>query len=308
MEVLDIGKIIKYERYKRGITQEELSYGICSVSTLSRIERGLQNPSRTTITSLFKRINNLDYTISSNSYISADLIQAKQEILYQLKNNQVLLAKETLDQLRIEKKTLTDLEKQTLDLCDVKIMLVNSTPIDTIHKKILSALHFTIKDFNEDGNFDYLLTENELHLLYSLAQIYKKKEDWIKSCSILEKLILCTKLFIPDHLKVNIYPKLLLDLCDLHIQKEDYKYAYELLKEYNDYCLTNILFDQLPNSAYFKAICELQISTEDKAKETVIVSYFTLLALGKEELAKEFKNTIQKIINVNFKIEVNGDI
>jgi len=44
--MLKIGDIIRTNRIEKRISQETLAYGICSVSNLSRIENGLQNPSR----------------------------------------------------------------------------------------------------------------------------------------------------------------------------------------------------------------------------------------------------------------------
>ena len=45
MREIPIGEYIKNYRRKREITQEELCSGICSVSTLSRLELGKQTPS-----------------------------------------------------------------------------------------------------------------------------------------------------------------------------------------------------------------------------------------------------------------------
>lgn len=44
METYRIGEIIREQRNRRNISQEELCFGICSVTTLSRIENGNQKP------------------------------------------------------------------------------------------------------------------------------------------------------------------------------------------------------------------------------------------------------------------------
>lgn len=54
-EVL-IGEYIRSHRKKQGITIEDLCAGICSVSTLSRLERGKQTPSRATVNALLHRL------------------------------------------------------------------------------------------------------------------------------------------------------------------------------------------------------------------------------------------------------------
>ena len=40
MEIYNIGEVIQKRRKSLGITQEQLSEGICSVQTLSRVENG----------------------------------------------------------------------------------------------------------------------------------------------------------------------------------------------------------------------------------------------------------------------------
>ena len=45
MRTVLVGEYIKSHREKQGITQEELCAGICSKSTLSRLERGKQTSS-----------------------------------------------------------------------------------------------------------------------------------------------------------------------------------------------------------------------------------------------------------------------
>ena len=56
MEIYRIGEIIKEERKRRQISQEELACGICSVTTLSRIENGSQRPTLKVEEALLERL------------------------------------------------------------------------------------------------------------------------------------------------------------------------------------------------------------------------------------------------------------
>ena len=53
---VDWGKIVKDARMDYGMTQEELSWGICNVSTLSRIETGHTDPSLQNIEAIFNKL------------------------------------------------------------------------------------------------------------------------------------------------------------------------------------------------------------------------------------------------------------
>ena len=56
MKQVMIGDVVRQCRVGKGITQEQLSTGICSVSTLSRIENGQQYPTRSIFTLLVERM------------------------------------------------------------------------------------------------------------------------------------------------------------------------------------------------------------------------------------------------------------
>ena len=56
METYRIGEIIREQRNRRNISQEELCFGICSVTTLSRIENGNQKPSLKVEEALLERL------------------------------------------------------------------------------------------------------------------------------------------------------------------------------------------------------------------------------------------------------------
>ena len=44
MECYEIGSVVRSARIRHGMTQEDLAFGICAVSTLSKIERGICSP------------------------------------------------------------------------------------------------------------------------------------------------------------------------------------------------------------------------------------------------------------------------
>lgn len=54
---MNVGSIVKYYRLRNGLTQAELSNGICSVSHLSKIESNKYSPHKETLDVLFKRMN-----------------------------------------------------------------------------------------------------------------------------------------------------------------------------------------------------------------------------------------------------------
>ena len=51
-----IGDFIRETRIRKGYTQEEVSYGICTPASLSRIENGMQTPGRYILDKLMERL------------------------------------------------------------------------------------------------------------------------------------------------------------------------------------------------------------------------------------------------------------
>ena len=66
---VDWGKIVKDARMDYGMTQEELSWGICNVSTLSRIETGHTDPSLQNIEAIFNKLELSDSMVELLAYV-----------------------------------------------------------------------------------------------------------------------------------------------------------------------------------------------------------------------------------------------
>lgn len=56
MEFFSVGEVVRLARKRHGMTQEELAFGICAVSTLSKIENGLRRPQSGTFQALMERM------------------------------------------------------------------------------------------------------------------------------------------------------------------------------------------------------------------------------------------------------------
>lgn len=90
MAVYVVGDFLRETRLRKGYTQEEVSYGICTPASLSRIENGAQKPGRLILEKLFERLgteNNL-----FNSFVSREemeLYSAIQELIRNITDDAV---------------------------------------------------------------------------------------------------------------------------------------------------------------------------------------------------------------------------
>ena len=115
MAVYVVGDFLRETRLRKGYTQEEVSYGICTPASLSRIENGMQKPGRLILEKLFERLgteNNL-----FNSFVSKEemeLYSAIQELIRNITDKDVLKIE---TQIRIVEKMIKEtsgLEHQCL--------------------------------------------------------------------------------------------------------------------------------------------------------------------------------------------------
>ena len=81
MDVYIIGKLIKEFRTRRKISQEELSFGLCAVSTLSKIENGKQIPNKKLAESL---LNRLGFSVPFGDYQMSQIELKRWNIEYKI--------------------------------------------------------------------------------------------------------------------------------------------------------------------------------------------------------------------------------
>ena len=70
MAISQIGAVIRRRRVELGLSQEDLADGVCSVTTLSRIENGERMPTQNHLEILLQRIGYSDMMVQS--YLSEE--------------------------------------------------------------------------------------------------------------------------------------------------------------------------------------------------------------------------------------------
>lgn len=115
MAVYVVGDFLRETRLRRGYTQEEVSYGICTPASLSRIENGAQKPGRLILEKLFERLgteNNL-----FNSFVSREemeLYSAIQELVRNITDDDVAKIEKQIEVVEKLAVNTTELEHQCL--------------------------------------------------------------------------------------------------------------------------------------------------------------------------------------------------
>ena len=193
MKEVIFGEEIRRVRLERGLTQERLSEGICSPSTLSRIENGSQVPSRRTFQLLMERLDGPDYSYAHFlSPIEYQRERIKEEIIEAIEYRQVDRMKDLLgemeDLLEGGDRKLTQFFEMSKLVCYEMCGASRQNYVD----RCLQILEMGRPGWREDtdlriawGRLDVMRGDwVEMWILNNLAIGYMWQQEYERSCQI----------------------------------------------------------------------------------------------------------------------------
>ncbi|MCR4679364.1 MAG: helix-turn-helix domain-containing protein [Lachnospiraceae bacterium] len=167
-----IGEIIRSRREKLNIRQAKLSEGICTVSTLSKIENGVIFPTRYKLQYLMERLG-----IDSEQYV---ILSSKREIelneMVRVFNSCLKKDPEVATYMlkRVEKAadSANDAEYQIFGECSLRLDITErKKPLESIEKETLELLRDTKPEFSRDRLRNELLSKTEWNILIDYAKV-----------------------------------------------------------------------------------------------------------------------------------------
>ncbi|MGN0482447.1 MAG: helix-turn-helix domain-containing protein [Lachnospiraceae bacterium] len=306
MGIYITGDIIQKERTKRGLSQEELSYGICTTATLSNIENEKQEPGSKVARALLERMGSVGYH-SAYLYDTAsdwNIEQMENELLQAMWEKESERVEQLLRQIENLGLVYDVLDLQYLQAAKWYFELEKKELQDETKKELRDCIRQTIPAFDTaKEEHTYLLTYIEsylIYLLYRYENMVGEKETAVRVLNGLWKSI--THHYIKNGLAYVGYDKICLELAGENIRRGDYENAQDLLKQTENYYVLHGRYDKLPNTAYQKAECMVCQEKEDEAKEVIAASYYHLLAYGKETQAKDLRKRAEEKLGICFHI------
>lgn len=213
-----MGDAIREMRMRMGYTQEELSYGICTPGTLSRIENGRAVISRQVFEALCGRMPGLHHV-----WISCDTKNemqrsklCKQTLMYLSvgKISEAKSAMEAYHQLKDEKNPFC---RQFELYTQAIYQAISKERESEILPKLKKALEITMPDYRERlwiQKKAVVLTYDEVYILINMGIAYAKKEETEKALRILYYLKMYMKNQKLDIMEATkVYPMILGDIA-----------------------------------------------------------------------------------------------
>ncbi len=223
-------EVLLSERLEKGITQEELSEGICEPESYSRIESGNRAPSRKNATLLSERLGirwifykgEID-TLSSEVY---EIRTAQRTAMINGSKN----ALELLEALEKKLDMSSAVNRQYVQTCRCVIKVRNGS-LDM--QEACDELQYLLNEANEVREVAYF-SQTDLETMGYLCQYYRKLNQTEKGIAIISSALKCLGQSELDYENQwNGYSFILSVLGNLYFQKKNYeksKQIYEYIK------------------------------------------------------------------------------
>lgn len=176
MKAYNIGLFIKKKREEQHIRQEDLCRGICDKSTLSRNERGKQEPSSGILGVLLQRLgineDQLAVLLGPKDFEISDL---QKEIVALNSQKEYEKAAEKIRRLEQLVEPTDKITQQFILRSKALAYFPEDYPAS--RDLLFQALSLTLPDFDFDHISDYLLGIEEVKILNQLANSYSEAGD-----------------------------------------------------------------------------------------------------------------------------------
>lgn len=240
MAVYVVGDFLRETRLRKGYTQEEVSYGICTPASLSRIENGMQKPGRLILEKLFERLgteNNL-----FNSFVSKEEMELYLEIQTLIRNvtdGDLHRIEEQIDIVEKLTQNTSELERQSLFWAKGTLAAQKYGNNEKAMEWLMRAIRITLPDFDGKNPLrNHLLTFDEITIINSIAVRYAENEDLLTAIQLNMWLKEYMENRIVDgKMKTTKYPMILYNLSCWLGDENCHKEALKMADEGIEFCV-----------------------------------------------------------------------
>ena len=284
MAVYVVGDFLRETRLRKGYTQEEVSYGICTTASLSRIENGAQKPGRLILEKLFERLgteNNL-----FNSFVSKEEMELYLEIQTLIRNvtdGDLQRIEEQIDIVDKLTKNTSELERQSLFWANGELAAQKYGNDCEAMDCFMKAVQITLPDFDGKNPLrNHLLTLDEITIINSIAVRHGENGDlltaiqldmWLKE--YMENKI------IDGRMKTAKYPMILYNLSYWLGEENCHNEALKMAEQGVDFCVKYGNLPAFPILMFNQGAALAELERYDEAKKCFLQSITIFEAMKK---------------------------
>lgn len=284
MAVYDVGDFLRETRLRKGYTQEEVSYGICTPASLSRIENGAQKPGRLILEKLFERLgteNNL-----FNSFVSREEMElyiAIQTLIRNVTDGDLHRIEEQIDIVEKLTQNTSELERQSLFWAKGELATQKYGNDCEAMDCFMKAVQITLPDFDGKNPLrNHLLTFDEITIINSIAVRHGENGDlltaiqldmWLKE--YMENKI------IDGRMKTAKYPMILYNLSYWLGEENCHNEALKMAEQGVAFCVKYGNLPAFPILMFNQGAALAELERYDEAKKCFLQSITIFEAMKK---------------------------
>lgn len=290
MAVYVVGDFLRETRLRKGYTQEEVSYGICTPASLSRIENGAQKPGRLILEKLFERLgteNNL-----FNSFVSREemeLYSAIQSLIRDITDEDVTKLEEHIELVEKMAKEASELEHQCLYFAKGELARQKEKDIAKAMQLYMKAIKITLPDF--DGKRPLrsnLLTFDEIMIINSIAILYASNENLFRAIQLEMWLKEYMENKIVDgKMKTAKYPMIIYNLSCWLEDKECYIEELNIANQGIEFCIKYGNLVLFPKLILNKGVALAKLEDDENARKYIHQAVTIFEAMNRLEIVQQ---------------------
>lgn len=283
-----LGEMIRDFRKRAGFTQEQLSEGICSPVTISRIETGVQRPSRSLLDAILFKLGTSTYQICDVYY------QSKQQRAFEAAADQAAEylrlgntseASKAIDALE-QTAASHPLNLQYYLLLKASLLISQANPAEDTTQLLKTALEITKPGLDYRDFRGVLLSVREANILSLMVVSQFRLHNTLSAIALGEELSVClskhqSTLKAYHLIRINVA----INLAQCLEQERRYSEAYAHCAEAESLSLKTLEHALLPEIQFLKAkaLHHLGKDEESRAILSILVPYMELIQ--KKELS-----------------------
>lgn len=279
-----IGEFIKEMRERRGYTQEELSFGICSASSLSRIETGMQNPSNQTLDALMERLGMENGMLAEfMSREEAEYYRIKGEVRHAILKQEYGKLESLVSELEKTIDSRIDFEKQYYLYAKGVLLLAKGKKDSLVMEYYMKAIRITLPQFDGEKPLECnLLTFDEITIINAIASM-QAKQGKLREAIRLGK-------WLKDYLEWGVidmderrkkYPMIVFNLTNWLSARQRYLDVIDVADSGIEFCIEAGTLYYFPFIIFNKAYALAELGKVKEAKHFFIQAAAIFDSMGK---------------------------
>lgn len=272
MEYYEIGHILRAARMRHKLTQEELSDGICSVSTISRIENGVSEPSRNTFRMLMRRMGEPETMYASYAGRRRML---RRRLLWEMEH--MIRMRESADLSRFLSRyeaipgKETHVEMQGRQMAETALQLASGEAPEIVFEKLRQVLTLTCPELCKCWLQNMMFTNREILILQMMVYCCQLMGQFEKGYDVLAGLLRhCPEHPADGESGREVEPSVCYQLAEICMQMDRYPDSRRFCARGIRRCLHTKSFGFLPALLAQRAciMAELGDAKESRLSET----------------------------------------